>query len=142
MRNDLAFARDLHRCSFGTFANRIVHKIARHAANGLRSRYDGIDHGTDGAWKLRVLLDDIAGGGNSPASLVTHDDNQANPEVFDPVFDRPHCRRIDHVARIAGDEELADTKPAKQQLRWYAAVGASNDRRPWGLRPRHVFALV
>ncbi len=89
-----------------------------------------------------MLLNNFAGGSNCPASFMTHDDNQGNAKMFGAVFDRSHCRRINHVARVSGDKEFAYTKPAKQQLRWNAAVGAGDNRRPWRLRLGYMFALL
>ncbi len=140
MRNDFAFGRNFCSCSFRAFSNRIINKIAGLSANGLRGGNDGIDHGTDRAGKFLVLLNNRASGSNGPASFMTHDNNEVNAEMFGSVFDRSHCRCVDHVAGISGDKEFAHTKPTKQQLRWNAAVGARNNRCPWRLRLSYMFA--
>ena len=107
MRNDFAFGRDLRSCSFRTFSNRIIHKITGLTANSLRSRDDGIDHGPDGAWKFGVFLDNFASGNNRPTSFMTHNHNQGNSKMFGSIFNRPHGRCINHVARVTGYKELA-----------------------------------
>ena len=73
---------------------------------------------------------------------MTHDDEQWNTEMFRAVLDRPHCRRIDHIASIAGDKNLADTQPAEQQFGWHAAVGATDHRCPRRLRLGNLAPLL
>ena len=107
MQNDLAFRRDLCSCSFRTFPNRIVYKVSGLTADSLRSRDDGIDHGADGAWKFGVFLNNFAGGSNRPTSFMTHNHDQGNSKMFGSIFNRPHGRCINHVARVTGDKQLA-----------------------------------
>ncbi len=89
-----------------------------------------------------MLLNNSASGSNGPASFMTHDNNEGNAEMFGSVFNRSHGRCINHVTRVAADEYLAETESAKQQLRWNAAVGTSDNRCPWRLRLRNALALL
>jgi hypothetical protein len=72
---------------------------------------------------------------------VTHHDHERNAEMFDAVFDGPHGRGVGHIAGIAGDEKLADAKPAEQQFRRHAAIRAAQDRSPRRLAFGHIFAM-
>jgi hypothetical protein len=60
-----------------------------------------------------MLLNDRTGGGHSPTPLVAHNNDKGYAKMLCPIFDRPHRRGINHVARITGDKKLTYAKAAK-----------------------------
>lgn len=61
--------------------------------------------------------------------MAEHNDER-NAKFGGTVFDRPHGRRIGHVAGIARHKQFAEPSPAKHQFGRHAAVGTTDDRRP------------
>ena len=116
--------------ALGALAHGVVDEIAGLALHGHGGRHDRLDHGADGARQLGVLGGDIARGHHRPAPLVTEHDDERRSEVLGAVLDGAHGDRIDHVAGIARDEQLAGAHAAEQQLGSSTAVGAADDDRP------------
>lgn len=112
----------------GVGANGVVEVVTGLILGGFDGRSDRLDDARDVAGGMTAG----DGGGNGAALFMTDDDDEADVEVFDGVFDGADDVVVEDVAGIADDEKITEAL-VEIELGGDAGVGAGEDDGDRGL---------